>query len=107
MKTSTSRGMKEAYSRPTLLMKQSLSNQDPPYKVRASSNSLNRKTEDRFLFRPAIQTSINVPTPRDKESNDKSIESSFKFDLPKQKENTIKMAKIGSNLASGIWPKTN
>lgn len=74
--------MKETSSRPTLIMKHNLSHQEPSYKVRAASSSLNRKNEDRFLFRPPVHTTLNAPTPNDREDGNAQPNESFKFEVP-------------------------
>lgn len=63
-------------------MKHNLSHQEPHYKVRAASSSLNRKNDDRFLFRPPMHTTLNAPTPNNREDTKEQINNSFKFEVP-------------------------
>ena len=82
-KTASSRGCKkkESTHRHTYLAKHNISHQDDDQKVRAASSSLNRKNEDRFLFRPPFHGSNNMPTPKNNISTHKAKEDSIAIDI--------------------------
>jgi hypothetical protein len=74
---------KEVTHRNTYLSKHNISHQDEDQKVRAASSSLNRKGEDRFLFRPPTHGTNNMPTPKNRTnlSTHKSKEDSIAIDI--------------------------
>lgn len=72
--------------KPSYLTKHSnLIAHDKNYKGRAASSSLNKRGEDKFLFRPPTQSTINIPTPkgfipRNEEKNGNELRPKFKRD---------------------------
>lgn len=66
-KNANSRCKKESTHRNYLSKHNISQNQDMQYKVRAASSSLNRKGEDRFLFRPPTHGPSNIPTPKNRQ----------------------------------------
>lgn len=83
-KTASSRvcKKKESTHRHSYLAKHNISHQDDDQKAKAASSSLNRKNEDRFLFRPPFHGTNNMPTPKSNNiSTHKSKEDSIAIDI--------------------------
>ena len=80
-KGSITRWKKETTHRPSALSKHNFSHNDNTHKVRAASSSLNRKNEDKFLFRPPTHNIMHAPTPKYTEVDQKINEDSVTFEI--------------------------
>lgn len=80
-KISASRFKKDTTHRPAVLSKHNFSHHDPSYKVRAASSSLNRKNEDKFLFRPPTHAVMHAPTPKYLDSDQNQVDDSATLEI--------------------------
>jgi hypothetical protein len=87
---------KESTHRYNYLRKHNFSHNEVSQKTRAASSSLNRKDEEKYLFRPPTHGNNNMPTPKGKIASDASEKEDMEF--------TSKM-KLGRESESGSKSK--
>lgn len=80
-KASASRLRKETTHRPSVLSKHNFSHHDHSQKTRVTSNSLNRKNEDRFMFRPPTHAVMHATTSKYSESDQHLADDSGTFEI--------------------------
>ena len=80
-----------------------MAHHDRSYKVRASSSSLNRKGEDRFLFKPPTHSTLHIPTPKGmNNTHEEKLANEISNEIRKDIESGAKIKRTSQSRAKNI-----